>query len=737
MVFVPLDLFVAGSFSSEDLEFVRDIAAKYKKPSDTDRAAYFSKIQKLTTMESLNDATLLEKQRLYRAIKNGEFGGLMDEIKSQLTKSREDLEKVLASSTTTTVSQTGVSTTTVIVPEAATYLDKIASLGKLIESCRSLQTVSDDTKKMVLTFLQGLYDTRGDAFPEEISKIATADDTPATPPLLNNANILVFRGDAQYTVVMADLQKNFLVPVDFLTKLIIQRKLRDFYGSLTASQITRILRHFKIMTDMLSTVTDTSLIDEFKELLKFVNTKFFYNDNTSRNVVVGLINTVAQFDPIFLKTYAEIIIKLKTDSLTLAAADIKPFVEKLKKLINNGYGTKPEDIAAKSSNLKSIEDFLTMLLDLPPFADYVVDIAALLSKVKLDAGSVDTTSNFGDSIKALTTSDRILATKDTTARNNFMTAVKSLMDTRYGQSDKDKTDAEVDLNKRKLLQLFNWIVNIPWFVSSQPDLDAIKNYIKIVTNDPKNAPFPGVSTVITPATVVPAGPVGTFNVSFAEDLDAQLAKLEQSLPAVSSDNHRELFILSLYDAAQRKSGATTANINRMKTIINNIRSSALFGTNYLGFCTFLSGYLDNSTDTALRNQAFLDFMSRASTMTLIVDGVQQRFVDFGEILLNAYPTSFSLAQMSTLLQIIRNVTSKTYFKPALLDDATDLESLVSRKIADAGGAVLPTSTPNPIQTPTQNTTPAPAPVVLTPAQIKANQDKAARDFLMARSNNWR
>jgi hypothetical protein len=181
----------------------------------------------------------------------------------------------------------------------------------------------------------------------------------------------------------------------------------------------------------------------------------------------------------------------------------------------------------------------------------------------------------------------------------------------------------------------------------------------------------------------------------------------------------------------------------------------VFGTNYHGFCTFLLGSLDNSTDASSKNQVLLDFMSRVSAMTLIVDRVQEEFIRFAEDLFQSYPTNFNLSQMSTLLVIIKNVTSKTYFKAEHLEKAVDLELEVSQKIVDAGGDVsaattttqtttqttTPTTPTTQTTTPTTPTTPTtattPIPVVLTPAQIKAAQDKAARDFHKARSNNWR
>ncbi len=752
----------AGSFASADVQRVREIADKFKKPLAADRNEFLTKCGALVA--AFKDATPQERASVIESMEYARFGGLMDEITADLKVLIATANATAAGASSPGGTSAGQSTS---VTNASTgYLDRIKALEQLINTfgSKAITSITDAEKDRVTTLFTQLYNDRGDAFKEEIALI---------PELLDAAHSLVYGGNKPLPESLAGMKKNLAVPVDFATNLEAQKKLYSFVGTLSKDQSARIMRKIKEMAQLSTTVTDAVQLEDFKSLLKHIDFKFFGSEANLRAELRSTLNSLNQQDPLFLKSYAEILVSLRGMALTLfTSEEINAFMEKVKKTIDMRYGNKPADQAARSTNASALSDFLSLLVDLPPFAAHAPQITVWNSLVKSDGATVTTAQNFIDKIAAISSVDLIVGAKDAQKRTDFMVQVKSLMDSRYGQTDTDKKN--ISETRKRLLQFLKWIAIIDWFKSSTQDLNQINIYIQAVTKDiesgqttpisgtlAQQAPASSTTQSSTEATVS-----GAFNVSFKEDLEAQITKLEQALPVASNANNKELFILSLYDAVQRHSTSTTVHVNRMKALASSLATASNFGSAYEDFGSFLSGFLNNSIDTAVRNRAFLDFVVRVAAMNNSAQQVQQQFIELAHVLLRSYPASVSADQASALNQAVQSVLSRSVFTGANNNLLNELSAELQRKMVNAGVDVSSTSSqittattnqtsssqvptnqqPNPavtttpatpvaISTPSATQVQAAAPQ-LTAAQITELQRQAARAYASSRARNW-
>ncbi|MBM3894513.1 hypothetical protein FJ366_02875 [Candidatus Dependentiae bacterium] len=559
-------LWAAGAFNSADVREVRRIADQLAKPSEAMRNTFLSKCQAMVA--ALKDATPQERVALIASMEDAQFGGLMDEIVSTL-------KTLIATAKATPAggsSASGTSASSSVPNASSGYLDRIKALNDLIDTFRYKSTVSDAEKDQMSAFFAGLYNDRGESFKDELAQV---------PALINKAIVLVYRNDSSKIAALTAMRTNFGQAVDFATYLQAQKKLYSVFTPLNKDQATRLLRLFKEMAQLLGAINDAAQIEDFKNLLNHVDVKFFYNDAAMRAELVAIIKAVDQYDPFFIKPYAEIIVALKTSASSVLAADIPGFIDRVKKTVEIRYGTRSGDDAAKSANISSLNDLLTTLLNSSAFSAYTQQITAWSNLVKQDlpaaSSSSTTSSNTGNEIT-----------------------------------------------------------------------------------------------------------VGSFDVSFDDALDAQITKLEQSLPAAVSANHKELFILSLYNAVQRQSTATTQNVNRMKKIITDTKAATNFGGVYVDFCTFLEGFINNSPDATVRNRAFLDFIVRVASMSNITDRTQQEFITLAAVLLRAFPDTLSSAQLTGLQEAVQSASSRNVFSRDRSSLLSELLLYINRKINDAG-----------------------------------------------------
>jgi hypothetical protein len=355
-------------------------------------------------------------------------------------------------------------------------------------------------------------------------------------------------------------------------------------------------------------------------------------------------------------------------------------------------------------------------------------MTTLLSKVKVKDPIFS--QPFATIILTLNTSAATVPLADIPA---FITKVQTLVAMRYGTQVGD--DANKAANSTALQNFLNTLMGLSLFSSYVPQLTVLLDTVK---SDNVGA---SASAVVTPA--------GIFNVSFGSEIGTQLTQLEQSLNAINSDNNKELFILSLYDVVGRKSSATTVDVGRMRTLATNAQKSTLLGTTYAGFCNFILGGVNGDFDVTVRNQLYLDFLTRVSNMTNVVDQIQEAFLSFALPLVTAAST-LSRSQAEALSAALQTVAWRTVFSSSRIND---VKQLVATLNTNLGGASTSTTTTSQTTGGTTITTDATGATVLsgvtttpsttTPSTTTAGvvtrqqQQAASRALLNARTNLWR
>ena len=684
-----------GEFSVDEAKNIRIIADKFV-PTTAQQTTFLTSAKGLVA--SFSKATSVQRAFVIESIEDARYGGTMAPIQN-------DLDALLVTAKATPA---GIASNTPTDPNSAanpvnvavaSYLDRISSLSTYLASYY-LKQVTEASKVQAFSLIQALFDDRADSFADERQRLVQ---------VLSDAKVAFFREDVARKTQIDTFISQLSVPIPFDVQLTAQKKLYSNFTPLTADQKTRVLRHFAEMVALLPTVTDVVQNNDFRDLLQFVGVAFFQDDPNSRSQVSGMLSKVQVLDPIFAKTYAEIISTLKASSVTIAPGDLGGFIDKVKTLVTLRYGKKPDDVINMAANATALQDFLSSLISLPPFSSQVPQLTVWLGQVKAD-NITQVQQAFGDRVSAFATADFMMQTNDPAKRATFMTSLTQLMTDRYGSSDADKTPDAITLNKRKFRQLLAWVAQISWFSAELP---IINSYITQIDADPAGGPVAGVPPVVP---VVPGPPTGNFMVTFGDDISNQITKLEQSMPAITSDNQREMFMLSLYEVVQRRSGASTADVNRMRTLANNARTNTALGSAYASYCSFVLTGIDGNLDTSQRNQVYIDMAVRIAEMTLVADVIQQKMVDFIELLVEN-SSMLSSAQITALADAVRKIVVRKNFSDGRISDLTDLYTELSKNISGT-------------------TSPLPGSNSQTPPSVN-DQREATRNLLTARQNSWR
>lgn len=732
---------VKSAFVASDITLIRQLADKFTVTADQ-QSTFLTKAQGLVA--TFSSATTDQRQSVISSIEDARFGGTMASIQTQL-------DTLLATAKATPAGLAGSSSTSgntsssgSVAPAVAnaTYVDRIAALQALIDGFRYKQPTDAD-RAQVLTVVQSIFNDRADSFSDERQRFAQ---------VLANAQVLLYRTDATIKPQIDAMISQLSVIVPFDIQLTYQKQLYSNFSPLTDIQKKRILKHFQEMTDMTTTLTDVSLNNDFRDLLQFSDVAFFQDDVSAHSQMVGYLTRVKSLDPVFSKSFSDIISTLKTQAPTVAAADISGFVSKVQTVVNMRYGNKSGDEADKVANCTALQDLLNTLILLPPFNASVAQLTLWLGMVKAD-NLTTKTQTFGARIDAYSTNDFMLKTYDAANRSTFLTALEQLMNDRYGSTDADRASEVYTTNKQKLNRLLTWVTQISWF---SDNLTKLNGYLALVAQDPATPPPLGTALSGTTAAVVNSTTAtGTFTVVFGSDISNQLTQLEQSLGAINSDNQRELFVLSLYEVVSRKASATTVDVGRMRALAQNARSSLLLGTTYAGFCGFILAGVDKDFDVAMRNQLYVDFVSRISNMTMVVDQIQEYFLSFSLTLVNAV-SSLSRAQTDALGTALQQVSWRSVFAPSRINDVKDLYTKLNQSLGnpdaglaastatgstitvDATGATVITGgTVATTPTTVTSTVPASSASTTPPPPTIEQQRAATRALLNARQNSWR
>ena len=742
---------VSAVFPAADVDLIQQLADKFSVTTEQQNM-FLSKAQNLVSQFNL--ATTDQRSTVITSIEDARYGGTMVSAQPQLdtllATAKATPAGIQTTTGTTTPSATDPATVQIVV---ATYLDRIASLSSLIDTFRAKKPTESD-KSQVLTLINALFADRGESFADERKRFSQ---------IISDAKMLIYRDDAATRSQLDGLVTQLATVVPFDVQLATQKKLYSVFQPLDDKQKARVLKHFQEMASMVSALTDISLNNDFYDLLQFADVAFFRDDLAAHATMSALLAKTTVLDPIFAKSYGEIISTLKAQAPTLSSSDLPDFMKKVEMLVMTRYGNKVGDNINKSTNFVALQDFLNTLINLPPFAFSVDQLSLWLASVKAD-NLVAPTATFYSRLLTYSDSTFMTQTKDATKRAAFMLDLEKLVNDRYGDglpgtvvSAGSVTGVTRDTTyKALLLRLLSWISMISWFSDS---LDKINSYIAMVNQDPAVGPFSLTSTASTSIpTSTTITPVGTFGVVLGGDVSTQLTQLEQSLNAISSDNHRELFILSLYDVVGRKSAATTVDVGRMRALATTARSNVLLGTTYANFCSFILAGVDSDFNIATRNQLYVDFLARVAGMTNPVASVQQAFLRFSTALMSDLSV-LSASQRDSLGNSLQQVKFRTFFTAEHVNDVKELYDDLVQRLAATGtslGQVTTQTTPAsnvnstgavvlesatsiiPVSDAVLPTSGTATPSVVVAPQVTAQQQQqAAAALLNGRMQGWR
>lgn len=671
VLFLGIQSAAAVDFPVADQQTVRQLADKFSV-TPAQEQSFLSMAKNLVGLFSA--ATSTQRDDVIGSLEDARYGGTMPDIQKDLdsllaTAKATPAGVTVSASSASTGSQSSAATPTQQV--LATYLDRIAGLSGVLDSFRFKQVAEAD-KAQVMTLMQGLYNDRADSFSDERQRLVQ---------VFTNAKVLMFRDDTAKKTQTDSFISGLSAATPFDVQLTYQKKLYSVFSPLTQDQKSRVLRHFQEMAQMVPTLTDISLNNDFRDLLQFSDVAFFQDDANSHSIIQGLLSKVQQLDPIFSQAFGDIITSLKNSAPTLATNDLQTFMTKVQTLTNMRYGNKPADLTNKAANASALQDFLNYLIGLPPFSSYVPQLTVWLGMVKADNVVATTTSRFIDQVNAYLSQDFMVQTSDATKRASFMTNLAALMNSRYGTLATDTTPDAIAQSKQKLNQLLYWMTQISWFSDS---LTVINGYIAQVAADPATGPTAGTTTA-TGIPVTTTTGTGMYNVVFGQDLGAQLTQLEQSLPLAVNDNQKEMFMLSLFEVVQRKTGLSSADTARTQTLINNVRNSANFSATFSSYCTFLQAGLNAAFDENTRIQVYFDSIARVAGMPVVADVLQTKILDLVQYLVEN-STRLSLAQATQLGANMSAIITKNLFSAANATDMTDMYTQLSMNLSGQSGS---------------------------------------------------
>ena len=712
LVFVLLFVGIQGiesvDFAVDDAKTIRQLADKFSVTADL-QATFLTKAKNVVGLFSA--ATPAQRNDVISSIEDARFGGTMPSIQA-------DLDSLLATAKATPAGVAGTTTDTssAATPETqavASYLDRISGLVKVLDSYR-LKQIAESDRAQVMTLIQGLFNDRGDSFRDERQRLVQ---------VITNAKVLMFRNDATRKTQIDSLISQLSASIPFDVRLTYQKKLYSIFTPLTADQKARFLKHFQEMTLMVPTLTDISLNNDFRDLLEFADVKFFHDDESAHSIIVGLVSKVQALDPIFAQPFGDIITSLKGSAATLSSADLQAFVSQVQTLVSMRYGNKTADLANKNANATALQDFLNYLILLPPFSSYAPQLTMWLGMVKAD-NVTPTTSKFIDKVEAYLLPDFMVQTNDATKRATFMSDLGLLMSSRYGALPEETTAEGIAQAKQKLKQLLNWMVGISWFSQNLP---VINSYLSQIDADPATGVVPGTATPAGTTTPTSTG-TGIFSVSFGMDIPVQLTQLEQSLSGVVNDNQKEMFMLSLFDAIQRKTAASSADVTRMGIILTNARNNTNLGAAFSSYYTFLQAGLNGSFGDDARMQVYQDVLARVAGLTVVAEVVQEKVLDFIQYLVENN-TRLSSNQVQQVAANISAIVVKKTFSSGRITDLTDMYTELSMSISGASGSLTSGGT----TTSSGGSTPAATTPGTTSTYVNEQQREQTRVLLNARA----
>lgn len=708
-IFCCVGVVFAVDFATVDAQIIRQLADKFSVSNDQ-QTTFLSKAKSCVALFSA--ATSAQRDDVIASIQDARYGGTMPNIQA-------DLDSLLATAKATPAGAKAASTDrssdSAANPQnvaVMSYLDRIASFAKVLDSYRFKQ-VGEADKTQVMTLIQGLFDDRADSFADERQRLVQ---------VLANAKVLMFRDDATRKPTIDNFVTQLSAPIPFDIQLTYQKKLYSNFSPLSADQKARVLRHFQEMAQMIPTLTDITLNNDFRDLLQFSDVAFFQDDPSSHSVITGLMSKVQPLDPIFAQSYDAIISSLKTSAPTIGSTDIQTFMGKVQTLVNMRYGNKTADLTNKSANAAALQDFLNYLIMLPPFSASVPQLTMLLGMVKAD-NIAPASSKFIDQVNAYLSQDFMVQTNDATKRAAFMTNLATLMGSRYGALPEEITADAISQSKQKLKQLLYWMTQISWF---SDQVTVLNGYLATIAADPATGPFS--STVTTPATTDSPTSTGTFLVSFGSDMGMQITQLEQSLAAIVSDNQKEMFMLSLFDVVQRKTATSPTDFNRIGVLITKVLQSPTLGAGFTSYATFLQTGLNGSFDENARIQVYQDVLARVANMSVVAEVVQTKLLDFVQYLVENY-TRLTPNQVQVVATNISKIVSQRTFSVANLSEMSDMYTELSMRISGGAGPTAP-STPTPVTVTSTNPIPS-------QGYVSEQQKEQTRVLLNARALSMR
>jgi|GEM_PF-2379563 len=714
-VFCCIGVVFAVDFATADAQVIRQLADKFVVSNDQ-QATFLSKAKSLVSLFS--SATSVQRDDVIASIQDARYGGTMPNVQN-------DLDSLLATAKATpagikTNSPDGSSQSAANPQNIAvmSYLDRIASFARVLDSYRFKQ-VSEADKTQVMTLIQGLFDDRADSFADERQRLVQA---------IGNAKVLIFRDDATRKQALENFASQLFTQVPFDVQLAYQKRLYSNFSPLSADQKARVLRHFQEMAQMIPTLTDITLNNDFRDLLQFSDVAFFQDDPSSHSVITGLMSKVQALDPVFAQSYDAIISSLKASAPTLGSGDIQAFIGKVQTLVNMRYGNKTADLTNKSANAAALQDFLNYLIMLPPFSASVPQLTLWLGMVKAD-NITPASSKFIDRVNTYLSQDFMVQTNDATKRAAFMTNLATLMSSRYGSLPEELTADGISQAKQKLKQLLYWMTQISWF---SDQATVLNGYLATIAADPATGPFSSTSTTPADTTTTASG---TFLVSFGSEMGMQITQLEQSLSAIVSDNQKEMFMLSLFDVVQRKTAASPTDISRIGALITRARQNVTLGALFSSYCSFLQTGLNGSFDENARIQVYQDALARVANMSVVAEVIQTKLLDFIQYLVENY-TRLTPNQVQVVASNISRIVSQRTFNATNLSELSDLYTELSMRISGGTGSTTSTSS-TPTPTPTTQTSSTPGSSDNGTQRYTEQQKEQARNFFNARAWSMR